>query len=187
MIFLLRTKESELNNLYVPVLMALSYAFKPQSVLQIAPTQLSTSLFLNKVIFSELKKLTSVEIDEDIHSVNDGRHKLEQRMPVTFKEFDLIFIHGPKDTIRRNKIIAFVTRDIINPVIAIHDLYDNKARINKYINRLYYDYGFKGGSEYVCLFNKDPFPIDSFRKFKNRISRHCNEHNGDWKKWLEIL
>lgn len=178
---------------HVPVLVYLAKKYKPKTVLEFGSGALSTNLFLDKDIYTNLTQLTSIEEDEEwfkqmLPLQKDNRFKLLNRVPPCINGYDMIFVDGPQEKNRRGKVIGFVMRDPKEKtLVVIHDIEFKLYR--SYLNiRQYYEYLFDPvEAPLTGIYHPNPFPNKELNKVNRLMRKHFYSVQEDWSRWNEIL
>jgi hypothetical protein len=176
---------------HIPVLTLLGQQYNIEKVLEIGSGELSTPLFLNKKIYPRLETLISVEDNsvwvDKIKSLvqKDDRIEFRPTVPAALYDYDLIFVDGPQDKEKRIKTIHYITREIISPIIVIHDM--DVKDYAKAVNKIFYSFNFSAISPWTTVFSKDVLPVSKFKNVNRKIKTNFNNIEEDAEKWLGVL
>jgi hypothetical protein len=177
---------------HVPVLVLLSCLFKIKSVLEIGSGPLSTHLFLDRKIYSDLETLVSVETDPEwiakmkASTAGDNRVKFIEHIPQRLHKYDLVFIDGPQDEKARGAVIKSMLLKRLNGLFVVHDINNPQysARMNFKLKR----YIFKFVVPYTGVFRREVvLPISQFTAAEALIQDKFNKFEEDWTSWKQIM
>ena len=173
---------------HIPVLTLIPKYFHITKVLEIGSGGMSTPLFLNKNIYPDLQELVSVEEDvEWLNKTNKLYSKNEKltlltSTPASLYHYDLIFVDGPQSAIKRAKVIHYVMRELIKPLIVVHDI-ENRL-YKKQINKEYNEYLFNFiKSPMTGIYSREEIPVKTFIKFDKLMYKYFDEFQEDAEKW----
>jgi len=170
---------------HIPVLTLIPLLVPITRVLEYGSGELSTVLFLDREIYPDLEKITSLEDNgywlEKIKGIKGNR--LELLFSTEFTQantdgYDLIFIDGPQDKGKRKNLIKKVSR-LTLPIIVIHDSEEYLSSINN----VSYIFDFVKPNVTVCNY----FGITQLEKAHSLIKDNFSELEEDQHRWKDLF
>lgn len=177
---------------HIPVLTLIPKIYHITKILEIGSGQLSTPLFLNREIYPDLKELISVEEDSDWFVKmaklvgGDNRLELTPSIPCSLYHYDMIFVDGPQVAERRARVIRYVMKEVIKPLIVVHDIEvkNYRKQINKDFNNFEFNFV---KSPMTGVYSYEILPLIKFKKTNKLMKSKFDEIGHDSKRWKEIL
>lgn len=177
---------------HVPVLTLIPKYFHITRVLDIGSGSMSTPLFLNKNIYPDLKDLVSVEENKEWFIKTNRLFGADEKLtlltstPAALYNYDLIFVDGPQNIEKRIRTIGYVMREVIKPIIVVHDI-ENKL-YKKQVNKDYNEYLFSFiKSPATGVYSREELPTKSFIKYNKLMHQHFDEFQEDAEKWKGLF
>jgi hypothetical protein len=184
---------------HVPVLSLLPKLYEIKRVLEFGSGEMSTALFLDKVIYPDLQELVSIEEDPEwmvktsTMVCGEKRIKLLSSAPAYLYGYDLIFIDGPQSAARRIKTIKYVmwqpNQTLLPCPIVIHDI--EYKPYKEQLNKKYYDHAFTFcKSPMTGVYSSKPLSKPVLKRANRVMSKHfayLQENWGGWKTVWDVV